>query len=83
MTTKCFPLTIGRYKVANEDHLLTHIESGMKMQADSVHYLIVHCSATRESQDYTVEQLRKDHLARGLCFNTYNIFMKYKSKDSI
>ena len=76
MTTKCFPLAIGRYNVANEDHLLTHIESGMKMQADSVHYLIVHCSATRESQDYTVEQLRKDHLARGFIDVGYHYYIR-------
>ena len=76
MTTKCFPLTIGKYKVPNEDHLLTHIESGMKMRADAVHYLIVHCSATRETQDYTAEQLRADHLSRGFIDVGYHYYIR-------
>ena len=76
MTTKCFPLTIGRYKVANEDHLLTHIESGMKMRADAVHYIVVHCSATRESQNYTAEQLRADHLSRGFIDVGYHYYIR-------
>lgn len=34
------------------------------MSADDIRYLVLHCSATRCDQDYTVEQMRRDHKAR-------------------
>lgn len=42
----------------------------------AVNLIVIHCSATRENQDYTVENLMRDHKARG--FNTigYHRFIR-------
>ena len=61
-----FPLSIGEEMVRNERTLLSKVENGkMMMSADSVRFLVLHCSATRRNQDYSVEQLRRDHKSRG------------------
>ena len=61
-----FPLSIGEEMVRNERALLSKVENGkMMMSADSVRFLVLHCSATRRNQDYSVEQLRRDHRSRG------------------
>ena len=61
-----FPLSIGEEMVRNERALLSKVENGkMMMSADSVGFLVLHCSATRRNQDYSVEQLRRDHKSRG------------------
>ena len=61
-----FPLSIGEEMVRNERTLLSKLEDGkMMMSADSVKFLVLHCSATRRNQDYSVEQLRRDHKSRG------------------
>ena len=61
-----FPLSIGEEMVRNERTLLSKVEDGkMMMSADSVKFLVLHCSATRRNQDYSVEQLRRDHKSRG------------------
>ena len=61
-----FPLSIGEEMVRNERTLLSKVEDGkMMMSADSVRFLVLHCSATRRNQDYSVEQLRRDHKSRG------------------
>ena len=69
-------MTIAGDTVATEDHLLTKIESGIFMSTDSVRFLIVHCSATRETQDYTVEQLKHDHHARGFLDVGYHYYIR-------
>ena len=76
MITEKFPLTLGGSPVASEDHLLTKIENGIFMPATSVSYLILHCSATRETQDYTPEQLKHDHLARGFLDVGYHFYIR-------
>ena len=35
------------------------------MSANDIKYLVLHCSASRCNEDYSVEQLRRDHKARG------------------
>ena len=61
-----FPLSIGEEMVRNERTLLSKLEDGkMMMSADSVRFLVLHCSATRRNQDYSVEQLQRDHKSRG------------------
>lgn len=43
------------------------------------HYIkrvVVHCSATRENQDYTFEQLEKDHRLRGFKEVGYNFYIR-------
>ena len=76
MIQETFPLSIGGDHVATEDDLLTNVEPGMFMSHDSVSYIIIHCSATRETQDYTPEQLKRDHLARGFIDVGYHYYIR-------
>ena len=76
MIQETFPLSIGGDQVATEDHLLTNVEKGLYMPADSVSYIIIHCTATRETQDYTPEQLKHDHLARGFIDVGYHFYIR-------
>ena len=76
MIQESFPLTITGDPVANEDMLLTNVEPGISMPHGSVRYIIVHCSATRENQDYTAEQLKRDHLARGFIDVGYHFYIR-------
>ena len=76
MISEQFPMTIAGDTVATEDKLLTNVEPGISMPHGSVRYLIVHCSATRETQDYTAEQLRRDHLARGFIDVGYHFYIR-------
>lgn len=69
-------MTIAGDTVATEDKLLTNVEPGISMPHGSVRYLIVHCSATRETRDYTAEQLRRDHLARGFIDVGYHFYIR-------
>ena len=69
-------MTISGSRVATEDILLTKVESGVFMAADSVSYIIIHCSATREDRDYSVEQLKRDHLARGFIEVGYHYYVR-------
>ena len=66
MTKDTFPMNIGGGKVRSERMFLAKVENGKNMMsADSVRFLVLHCSASRCNQDYSVEQLRRDHKARG------------------
>ena len=76
MIQESFPLSIGGDLVATEDQLLTDVEKGIEMPADSVSYIIIHCSATRETQDYTPEQLKRDHMARGFIDVGYHFYIR-------
>ena len=76
MTSETYPLSIGGDIIATEDQLLEKVERGITMSGSSVKYLIVHCSATREDRDYTVEQLRRDHLARGFIDIGYHYYIR-------
>lgn len=46
------------------------------MSADDVKYLVVHCSATRCTSDYTVEMMRRDHKARGFRDIGYHFYIR-------
>ena len=76
MIQETFPLSIGGDQVATEDQLLSKVEPGMFMSPDSVSYLIIHCSATREDRDYTPEQLKHDHLQRGFIDVGYHFYIR-------
>lgn len=76
MTSELYPMSVGGDPVATEDELLTKIEPGLGMPHDSVRYLIIHCSATRCDRDYTVEQLRCDHLRRGFIDIGYHYYIR-------
>ena len=52
-----FPMVVGD-EVANERQLLASVEDGTLMNgADSVRFLVIHCSATRCDREYPVERL--------------------------
>ena len=76
MIQETFPLSIGGDQVATEDDLLTAVEPGIFMSPDSVSYLIIHCSATREDRDYTPEQLKHDRLQRGFIDVGYHFYIR-------
>ena len=76
MIQETFPLSIGGDQVATEDQLLSEVEKGIEMPADSVSFIIIHCSATRETQDYTPEQLKRDHMARGFLDVGYHYYIR-------
>ncbi len=77
MVTTQFPLTVGGETVRDERALLAGVEDGtMMMRAGSVRFLVLHCSATRCTQDYSVEQLRRDHKARGFRDIGYHFYVR-------
>lgn len=77
MIDEKFPLTIGEEPVRNERTLLAKVEDGKTMmKADSIRFLVLHCSATRRNQDYSVEQLRKDHKKRGFRDVGYHFYVR-------
>ena len=52
MMNDLFPMKIGGENVRSERTLLTGVENGKyMMSADSVRFLVLHCSATRRNQD--------------------------------
>lgn len=74
MTQETFPMIVGGEETLNERTLLTQVESGLMMNgADSVRFIVIHCSATQSDRDYTVEQLHRDHKVRG--FRTMAIIL--------
>lgn len=42
----------------------------------AVDLIVIHCSATRESDDYTVEELERDHRARGFAKGGYHRYIR-------
>lgn len=77
MITEKFPLSIGEEMVRNERALLARVENGKQMMdADSIRFLVLHCSATRSNQNYSVEQLRRDHIKRGFYDIGYHFYIR-------
>ena len=77
MIQETFPMTVGGEEVLSERELLAGVENGLMMDsADSVRYIILHCSATRCNCDYTVEQLLRDHRARGFRTIGYHFYVR-------
>lgn len=46
------------------------------MTAKSIRFLVLHCSATRCNQNYTVEQLMSDHRKRGFRTIGYHFYIR-------
>ena len=70
-------MNIGGEKVRSERMLLAKVENGKNMMsADSVRFLVLHCSASRCNEDYSVEQLRRDHKARGFYDIGYHFYIR-------
>jgi len=77
MTQETFPIIVGGEEVLNERTLLTQVENGLLMNgADSVRFIVIHCSATRSDRDYTVEQLLRDHKTRGFRTIGYHFYIR-------
>ena len=77
MMTEAFPLTIGGELVRCERTLLTKVEDTNLMQSSrSVRFLVLHCSATRRDQNYSVEQLTHDHRKRGFRTVGYHFYIR-------
>lgn len=77
MVHDTFPLSIGGDEALNERQLLAGVENGLTVEsAESIRYLILHCSATRCNHDYTVEQLMRDHKARGFRTIGYHFYVR-------
>lgn len=71
-----FPRVVGD-EVANERQLLASVEDGTLMNgADSVRFLVIHCSATRCDREYPVERLLRDHKARGFRTVGYHFYIR-------
>ena len=52
MTQETFPMIVGGEETLNERTLLTQVESGLMMNgADSVRFIVIHCSATQSDRD--------------------------------
>ena len=77
MIQETFPIIVGGVEVLNERILLTQVENGLLMNgADSVRFIVIHCSATRCDRDYTVEQLLRNHKARGFRTIGYHFYIR-------
>jgi N-acetyl-anhydromuramyl-L-alanine amidase AmpD len=63
--------------IPNETYLLNREESGEYMSGPSaVRFLVLHCSATRVTSDYTAEQLERDHKKRGFRTVGYHFYIR-------
>ena len=68
---------LHRYAWYRYSAIVTKVENGKNMMsADSVRFLVLHCSASRCNQDYSVEQLRRDHKARGFYDIGYHFYIR-------
>ena len=52
------------------------------MSANGIKYLVLHCSASRCNQDYSVELLRRDHKARGFYDIGYHFYIRKDGKKT-
>lgn len=76
MVRESFPMTVGGISLANEEELLQS-EMGEKMSGpDAVRYIVVHCSATRSNQNFTVEKLMRAHKLRGFRTIGYHFYIR-------
>ena len=55
MTQETFPMIVGGEETLNERTLLTQVESGLMMNgADSVRFIVIHCSVTIRWNSFSV-----------------------------
>ena len=70
-------MTLCKEMVRNERTLLTKVENGSVMRSSkSIRFLVLHCSATRSNQSYSVEQLMRDHKQRGFRTIGYHFYIR-------
>ena len=77
-----FPMVLPSGElIASEQSLLTDYEDGPQMQStDSVRFIVLHCSATREDKDYSEKQLLRDHKARKFRTIGYHFYIRKSGK---
>lgn len=77
MIDQTFPILVDTDEATNERQLLTQVESGLLMNgAESVRFIVIHCSATRCDREYPVEQMLRDHKARGFRTIGYHFYIR-------
>lgn len=77
MTDYSFPVVAAGDEITSERKLLKDVEDGSVMRsAESVRYIVIHCSATRSDRDYTVERMLRDHKARGFRTIGYHFYVR-------
>lgn len=77
MIQETFPMTLGEDEILSERLLLSEQEGGMFMSGpQAVRWIILHCSATRENRNYSVEQMLRDHKARGFRTIGYHFYIR-------
>jgi N-acetyl-anhydromuramyl-L-alanine amidase AmpD len=78
MVNEKYPLTGDADQlIPSETYLLNRVEGGTYMSGpEAVRFLVLHCSATRETRDYTVEQLTRDHKKRGFRTVGYHFYVR-------
>ena len=74
MIEESFPLFTADEEVASERELLKSVEDGPYMQ--EVKYIIIHCSATRENRDFTVEDLLRCHRQRQVPHHRVSFYIR-------
>ena len=74
MIEESFPLFTADEEVASERELLKSVEDGPYMQEGK--YIIIHCSATRENRDFTVEDLLRCHRQRKFRTIGYHFYIR-------
>ncbi len=47
-----------------------------KMKPANIRYLVIHCSATKSNQNYSLEQLERDHRQRGFERGGYHYYIR-------
>lgn len=77
MTDDHYPMTVCGEEMLTERTLLARMEDDELIQGtDSVRFFVLHCSATRCTQDYTAQQLLHDHRARDFCTVGYHFYVR-------
>lgn len=69
-------MIIGEEEIPNERALLTQEAGPIMASSASVKYIVIHCSATRSTRDYTAEQLLRDHKTRGFRTVGYHFYIR-------
>lgn len=62
--------------LVNEEALLKDEGGEFMRSTESVRFLIIHCSASYENHPYTMEQLERDHRARGFRKAGYHFYIR-------
>lgn len=77
MISDTYPTLLADEPCQNEQQYLKVQGAGPLMESlESVRWIILHCSATRADRPYPVEQLLRDHRARGFRTIGYHFYIR-------